>query len=761
MSNSIDLTLARAKQAHPLGDCFSGSNSRGESIGFTNYYMMKDGKPFFGVTGELHFSRLRPEDWEDAILKAKAGGVNILSTYVFWIVHEELRGRFRFDGHRDLRRFVELCQAHGMLVILRLGPFGHGEMRNGAMPDWLYGMPFEVRNNSEGYFFYVRRLFREIHRQVEGLYFRQGGPIVAAQIENEYMHSSSGWEITGATSKEWLPGGRDGNDHMLRLKRIAEEEGIVTPFYTCTAWGGAATPTEEMLPLWGGYAYWPWHFHDGPGVHPVTPEYIYRDNHNNAVPSTYNFEPRYQPEDFPYACCEMMGGMACSYTYRFLLPYESIDAMANIKLGSGCNLLGYYMYRGGTTPTGERTPYLNEGYMPKRSYDFQAPLGETGLARPSYYRLKLLHLFCQQFAGELSRYGTWLPDYMEGLSPEDTTQLRFAVRTDGEQGFLFLNNFQDHLELPPVRGAQIHLKLARETLTVAPIDLDSGENAILPFNLDLGGVKLRYAAAQPICSLEAEGRRCWFFLIPAGMRPDFALVSRDGLSVSGCETRMIGDLVHCLPVRDRISHFDLDTDRAKLRIILLPRQEALGLTVAEGRAFLSRGTLIAGKDRIRLESTAETEQLLVWPARLPEGLGEPVREDLFTGFRFQRPAPTVLPAEKVAPGRWVIPVSTEDFSKHKYALLRLRYAGDIGNLFLDGELIADDYCNGSDWLVRLDPWKDGLDQQPLVLYVSPIRKGARVHVDSPMAARFETAQTVISELGSAELIFTDELSLDL
>lgn len=83
---------------------------------------------------------------------------------------------------------------------------------------------------------------------------------------------------------------------MLALKRIMQEEGIVTPFCTTTAWGGAVTPAEEALPLWGGYSYQPWIFYDRTGEHPATPEYIYRDNHNDAVPESYNFKPDYPPE---------------------------------------------------------------------------------------------------------------------------------------------------------------------------------------------------------------------------------------------------------------------------------------------------------------------------------------------------------------------------------------------------------------------------------------------------------------------------------
>mgnify|MGYP006998729370 CR=1 FL=1 len=49
----------------------------------------------------------------------------------------------------------------------------------------------------------------------------------------------------------------------------------------------------------------------------------------------------------------------CTYNYRFILPYKSVDAMANIKIASGCNFLGYYVFQGGTNPLG-KTRYLYE-----------------------------------------------------------------------------------------------------------------------------------------------------------------------------------------------------------------------------------------------------------------------------------------------------------------------------------------------------------------------------------------------------------------
>lgn len=290
--NQINLKNITSKNIYQLSDKFYGKSASGEELSFTNYFMQMNGKPFFGISGEFHYARVDENEWEDELIKMKMCGINIISTYIFWIHHEEEEGKFRFDGRRDLRKFIELCKKHELYVIVRIGPFDHGEVRNGGIPDWMFGKPFEVRSLSEGFLSYTKRLFNRLGEEMKGLYYKENGPIIAAQIDNEYMHSSAPWEITTGISNEWITGGTDGNAYMIKLKEIAREAGIIVPFYTCTGWGGAMAPTEEILPLWGGYAFWPWIFYSHKGEHPATPEYIYRDNHNNAVPQTYNFEDR-------------------------------------------------------------------------------------------------------------------------------------------------------------------------------------------------------------------------------------------------------------------------------------------------------------------------------------------------------------------------------------------------------------------------------------------------------------------------------------
>src|ERR1035437_1702445 len=102
----------------------------GHELLINNQYMTIGGKPVIPVMGEMHFSRYPKDQWEDAILKMKATGINIIAFYVIWIHHKEIEGQFDWSGNKDIRSFIKLCQKHGMLVYPRIGPWAHGEVRN-------------------------------------------------------------------------------------------------------------------------------------------------------------------------------------------------------------------------------------------------------------------------------------------------------------------------------------------------------------------------------------------------------------------------------------------------------------------------------------------------------------------------------------------------------------------------------------------------------------------------------------------------------
>ena len=147
----------------------SGKAKNGDLYEVTSRYLMKNKKPILPIMGELHFSRWHPDEWREAILKMRAGGITIVSTYVFWIHHEEKEGEWDFAGSRDLRRFLEVCRRLEMPVWLRIGPWNHGECRNGGFPDWLVQGGFRLRENDPQYLHHVRRYWTKLAEQAEGM----------------------------------------------------------------------------------------------------------------------------------------------------------------------------------------------------------------------------------------------------------------------------------------------------------------------------------------------------------------------------------------------------------------------------------------------------------------------------------------------------------------------------------------------------------------------------------------------------------------
>ena len=119
--------------------------------GWTANYLTRDGAPWLPVMGEFHFSRYPHRYWREELEKMKAGGVEIVSTYIFWNHHEEHPGLLRWDGDRDIHFFLRCCSEVGLLAFLRPGPWCHGEARHGGFPDWLLETGFRLRSNDPGY----------------------------------------------------------------------------------------------------------------------------------------------------------------------------------------------------------------------------------------------------------------------------------------------------------------------------------------------------------------------------------------------------------------------------------------------------------------------------------------------------------------------------------------------------------------------------------------------------------------------------------
>ncbi|MFC0197435.1 beta-galactosidase, partial [Microbacterium arthrosphaerae] len=483
----LDATGAAREERRPR---MANDEDARPGLQLTSRALVRDGRPWLPVSGELHYTRVPRERWIDRLRLMRAGGISVVSAYVPWLHHEPVRGHARFDGRYDVAAFVDAVRAEGLELILRIGPWAHGEMRNGGFPDWVQQAPVRHRTDDPAYLELVRDWFATLARALDG----RANPdtLLGLQLENELYDQ---------------PG------HLVTLKRLAREAGLSAPLWTATAWGGAELPDPEVLPLWGGYGDGFWVDPDGPWDATFRAHYFFSATWDDpGIGADVRGEEAGGRADlspwFPAATCELGGGMATAYHRRPRPDALDIAAIAHAKLGSGSAWQGYYMYAGGTNPgpgleETQATGYPND--MTRLSYDFHAPIGEAGRASASHAALRLQHAFIAAFGDRLAPMASHLPDARpSGVA--DSTTLRWAVRADDGAGFVFIGWHQPHVPLTAYRGAQLRIDTADGSVELpsAPVDIPPGTLARWPLRLELGGVAIEWATASALTVLPAS-----------------------------------------------------------------------------------------------------------------------------------------------------------------------------------------------------------------------------------------------------------------
>ncbi|TXK44318.1 glycosyl hydrolase family 35 [Pontibacter qinzhouensis] len=751
-----------------------GSAPNGNSISVNSDYFEFNGKPWIPITAEFHYCRYPQQYWDESLKKMKAGGINTVATYVFWNVHEQTEGKFNWEGNNDLRKFMELCAKNDLLAIVRIGPFAHGEIRNGGLPDWLLGKPLTIRSNDPTYLSHVEKLYNKIGEQLKGLYFKDGGNIVGIQLENEYQHSAAPWGLTYpgqphdmtaadrdlALTQEGVGIAREnnpytelGNDHMKILKEFAIKAGMITPLYTATGWGNAAIIPDETIPVTAAYAYPFW-----TPKKDISPFFLFKDMNKHP-----DYAPvRYKPEDYPVFPAELGSGIMTVYSRRPIAVHKSFDAMINRCLGSGANGVGYYMYHGGSTPHNGAYYFSDEAYgLPKKSYDFQAPIGEFGQVREGYQRLKLLHFFLNDFGNRLAPMNTVLPANAATLKSTNVTDLRYAVRSNGTSGFLFVNNFQDDTVMTVKKDLRFEINTSSGVVNIpasGSFDLQRDESVIFPFNFDLEGINLQYATAQLLTKGGDAEAPFYVFFSPAGIKPEFSFTG-SGFSVKALNLATVKDnktskLVTCSGDR---SEFLLTKGNKQVSVLVLTKETALKayqITQNGKRGLVfSDNVVIPDNGSITLLSKGNTKfNFDVYPrltskASASEGSLStgPLKNKSYSSYSVSVPEKTFA-AQMTKFGEKKFAVALPDLSAglNDY-FLQIDYTGDTGMGFIDAELVTDEFFKGTTWDIGLRNILSSTKTREMVFYFRPVYSNATYlkDLDPATVPNFENKPSIL------------------
>ncbi len=624
-------------------------------VSWDSHSLIIDGKRVTPVMGEIHYSRLPSDEWQSSVRKMKDGGVTIIATYVFWNHVEEREGIFNWSGQRDLRRFLEICKEEGMPVVLRIGPFCHGEARCGGIPDWLFTKGIKSRSEDPGFLALVDRLYRQIFTQVSGLQWKDGGPVIACQFDNEYRGNGS---------------------YLMALKKIATDIGFDLPFYTRTGWPELRTPVPfgEMLPLYGDYADGFWERSIEPTAGNYYKAFNFKGFRSSTAIASEQIEDQKErltdgDEQYPYFTCELGGGMMCAYHRRPWIYPEDAYSLAVVKLGSGSNLLGYYMYHGGTNPDGDtylnetqRTLATNYNDLPVKTYDFQAPLGEFGQQNPHYYTLRPLHIFLQDYGASLAPMVATFPAPQD-IEKGDDTHLRWSCRSLGDSAFVFVNNYERLQNLSEKDGVQFDVCGVK--FPSKPMKIPSGTICIFPVNID----GISYATAQLVANRDGK---IYLQQVP-GIPSEIAIGDKILKNVKPLgPDKPVYKNIYML-TKDQANHLFLkDPDKIEIPM-----------------------------DSPTFAKTAEASTPRIINIGINKAAESPEDDD------FERAA--VYRIENLP-----------DADHRKGLLLNIDYRGDVARLYCDGHLIGDNFYNGRPMLYGL--WRLPANATSLELRILPLQE---------------------------------------
>lgn len=317
------------------------------SIRIEGSQFVLDRKPFQIISGEMHYARIPRADWRDRLRKARAMGLNTISTYVFWDLHEPKPGTYDFSGPLDVAEFIREAQQEGLYVILRPGPYVCSEWDLGGLPPWLLAdSKMELRGNQESFLRPVGKWLKRLGQELAPLQTTRGGPIIAVQVENEY--------------------GSFGADrrYMSRIRELIANAGFDGAILY-TADGPAELPRGTL-----------------PGL-----------------PAVVNFGPGEAERAFTALRKFRSRGPLMSGEYwvgwfdHWGEPHNVTDARQQaqeldqmLSHGYSVNL---YMFEGGTSFGFLAGANDDQGYQPDTtSYDYDAPLDEAGRPTPKFFAFR-------------------------------------------------------------------------------------------------------------------------------------------------------------------------------------------------------------------------------------------------------------------------------------------------------------------------------------------------------------------------------------
>ncbi|MCV0335740.1 beta-galactosidase family protein [Microbacterium sp.] len=316
--------------------------------------ILRDGAAHRILAGSIHYFRVHPDQWEDRLRRLAAMGANTVDTYVAWNFHERVEGDARFDGWRDIERFIRLAGDVGLDVFLRPSPYICAEWSNGGIPFWLSGRVTALRTSDADFLAAVDAWYDALIPRLAPLQAAHGGPIVAIQIENEYGSFGS--------DSAYLAHLRDGLRRRGMVEMLTTADGI----------------TGDMI------------------EHGSVPGAMATFTFGTGVARAVEL----RREGDALMCSELWGGWFDHWGERHHVRSAASTGGTIAELLAAGGSVSLYMAHGGTNFGLWNGANHDQVLQPTvTSYDSDAPIGEDGTLNEKFHALR--SMFAPFHAGEL------------------------------------------------------------------------------------------------------------------------------------------------------------------------------------------------------------------------------------------------------------------------------------------------------------------------------------------------------------------------
>ncbi|KAG0041787.1 hypothetical protein BGZ83_001315 [Gryganskiella cystojenkinii] len=396
----------------------------GHILDYDAYSMIIHGQRTLILSGEFHYWRLPDKNrWKPILEQYRSAGLNCIRIYFHWGFHSPAKGKYIFDGNRDIEYLLHLCEELGLYVLAAPGPYICAETQAGGFPIWLASQrDIRLRHMKTNFWKVYDPKFMEAcieyfehilpilarHQITNSLFDKKKeGCVLALQIENESFQKVFGYPI-GL------------HDDMRVLSKTARDCGITVPLFTNDGFEEGSFIVKEDprrakkdfgVDMYGFDKYVVF----TPNSEP-TSWLVSRD-----PASIDDWEPRTVMSELdsmekkvrsfghanlktPIFIPELQGGWFNHYGIKY--DYDTIYSfygekytrlMLDTVFSQGCTMLNFYMFYGGTNwgTIGDADVYT--------SYDYSASIREYGLMSGRLRTLRLGLLFLQSFSDIMVR----------------------------------------------------------------------------------------------------------------------------------------------------------------------------------------------------------------------------------------------------------------------------------------------------------------------------------------------------------------------